>query len=225
MCRDSRCWVLTLGLVLGIAGCGSPPPRGDVDLAKANLDKAVAAGAETFARGSLKSARDAKAALDVELKAQEGKWFKSYDRARDLAIAVQAAGDKAAAEATEGRTKIMATGARDDARSGPNLLQNGDFSGGFTGWARVPAPGVDVRVERSDEAHSELRAHVLDGAQHILVLQGIIVKPDTPYVYEMEVKSTGPIVALYWDSDVGRFHLEKSFPEWTRLRYVFITPH
>jgi hypothetical protein len=208
---------------LGVVGCGAPP-KADVDLAKTNLDKAVSAGAETFARDSLKAARQAQAALDAELKTQEGKWFKSYDKARDLAVAVQAAGDKAVADAIEGRKKIVANGARDDARSGPNLFQNGDFSKGLIGWARVPAPGVDVRVERSDETHSELRAHVLDPAQHILVLQGVVMKPDTPYVYEMEVKSTGPVVALYWDSDVGRFHLEKSFPEWTKLRYVFITP-
>lgn len=224
MGRHGRLWLLTLCLVVGIAGCGSPPTP-DMDLAKANLDKAVAAGADTFARESLKAARQAQAALDAELKAQEGKWFKSYDKARDLAIAVQAAGDKAAADAAAGRTTIMTTGAKDDAPSGPNLLRNGDFSEGLTGWARVPAPGVDVRVEPSDKTHSELRAHVADATQHILVLQGITVKPDTPYVYEMEVKSTGPVVALYWDSDVGRFHLEKSFPEWTKLRYVFVTPH
>ena len=58
-----------------------------------------------------------------------------------------------------------------------------------------------------------------------MVLQGITVKPDTPYVYEMEIKSTGRVAALFWASDVARFESERSFPDWTKVRYVFITPH
>ena len=218
-------WVLTLCLVLGVAGCGTPPEP-EMNLAKANLDKAVAAGADKYARESLKAAQQAQAALDAELKAQEGKWFKSYGKTQDLAIAVEAAADKAAADAAGGRAKVIANAksAKGDAPSGPNLFRNGDFSEGLDGWARVSSPGVEVRVERPDKANAELRIRVADAAQHIVLLQGITVKPDTAYIYEMEVKSTGPIVALYWDSDVGRFDSERSFPNWTMLRYVFIAP-
>ena len=42
---------------------------------------------------SLKAAQDTRAALDAELKTQEGKWFKSYDKTRELAAAAKAAGD------------------------------------------------------------------------------------------------------------------------------------
>ena len=216
-------FVLLLGLVLGAAGCGSPP-QADIDLAKTNLEKAAAAGAETLARESMKAARQAQAALEAELKGQEGKWFKSYAKALDLAVAVQAAGDKAAADATAARSRIMAAGANDGAPSGPNLFKNGDFSEALTGWARVPAPWVSVRVEPAN-GHAELRVRVDTDGQHVAVLQGITVQPDTPYVYEMEVKSTGRVAALYWASDVARFESEKSFPEWTKRRYVFITPH
>ena len=220
---NGKPWVLTLCLVLGVSGCGSPPEP-DMNLAKAALDKAVAAGADKYARESLKVAQQAQAALDAELKAQKSVWFKSYAKAQDLAIAAQAAGDKAADDAASGRTKFMARAISGEAPSGPNLIRNGDFSEGLDGWGRVPTASVEVRVERSDKARSELRIHVTDAAQHVVLLQGITVKPDTPYVYEMEVKSTGRVVALYWESEVGRFNSETNFPDWTKLRYVFVTP-
>lgn len=219
-----RSRVLALGLVLGVAACGSPPPA-DLNLAKTTLDKAVAAGAETYARESLKAAQEAQAALEAELKVQEGKWIKSYGKAQGLATAAQAAGEKAAADAARGRASVVANAkAGGEVPSGPNLFRNGDFSEGLDGWTRVPTAGVEVRVERPDKARPELRIHVTDAAQHVVLLQGINVKPDTPYVYEMEVKATGPIVSLYWDSEVGRFDAEASFPEWTKRRYVFISP-
>jgi hypothetical protein len=50
--------------------------------------------------------------LDAELKAQEGKAFKSYDKTKELAIAAKAAGDKAAADAVAGKEKADAAAAR-----------------------------------------------------------------------------------------------------------------
>ena len=83
--------------------------------AKAALDRADAAGAGQFAAESLKAAQDAGAALDAELKAQEGQWFKSYDKARELALAAKAAGDKAAADAVAGKEKADAFAAKENA--------------------------------------------------------------------------------------------------------------
>ena len=51
---------------------------------------------------------EARAALDAELKAQEGKWFKSYDKTKELAVATTAAGDKAAADAVAAKEKADA---------------------------------------------------------------------------------------------------------------------
>jgi protein TonB len=98
---------VALGLAITVTGCASPP-NADVDAAKASIDKAATGSAGQYAAGSLKAAQEAQAALDAELKAQEGKWFKSYDRTRELAAAARAAGDKAAAEAIEGKEKAEA---------------------------------------------------------------------------------------------------------------------
>jgi hypothetical protein len=74
-----------------------------MDAAKAALDSATAAGAGEYAGASLTAAQDAQTALDAELKAQEGNWFKSYTKAKELAAAVKTAGDKAAADAATGK--------------------------------------------------------------------------------------------------------------------------
>jgi hypothetical protein len=94
--------VIILGLALTVAGCGAPP-KADMDAAKAALDSATAAGAGEYAGASLTAAQDAQTALDAELKAQEGNWFKSYTKAKGLAAAVKIAGEKAAADAATGK--------------------------------------------------------------------------------------------------------------------------
>ena len=105
---------IALGLALTVMGCASPP-NADVDAAKASLDKAATARADQYAAESLKAAQDARAALDVELKAQESKWFKSYDKTKELAVAAKAAGDKAAAEAVAGKEQADAVEAKQKA--------------------------------------------------------------------------------------------------------------
>jgi TonB family protein len=102
---------IALGLAITLTGCGSPP-NPDVDAARAAIDRAAADRASQYAAESLKIAQDARAALDAELKAQEGKWFKSYDKTKELAVAAKAAGDKAAADAVAGKEKAEAVAAK-----------------------------------------------------------------------------------------------------------------
>ena len=105
---------IALLLAITVTGCGSPP-NPDVDAARAAVDRAAADRAGQYAPGSLKVAQDARAALDAELKAQEGKWFKSYDKTKELAVAAKAAGDKAAADAVAAKEKADAAAAKQKA--------------------------------------------------------------------------------------------------------------
>jgi len=109
-----RFLAIILGLAISVTGCASPPSA-EVDAAKAAVDKATTAGADRYAAESLKAAQDARAALDAELKAQEGKVFKSYDKTKELAIAAKAAGDKASADAVAGKEKADAAAAKEKA--------------------------------------------------------------------------------------------------------------
>ena len=103
---------IALGLALTVTGCAAPPAA-EVDAAKAAVDTAVTGGADQYAAESLKAAQDARAALDAELAAQDAKWFKSYDRTRELAVAAKAAGDKAAADALAARQQADAAAAKE----------------------------------------------------------------------------------------------------------------
>jgi protein TonB len=103
-----RLGAIVVGLAITVTACGSPPTA-EVDAAKAAVDKAATTDrAGQYAAESLKAAQDAQAALDLELKAQEGKWVKSYDRTKELAVAAKAAGDKAAADAAAAKEKADA---------------------------------------------------------------------------------------------------------------------
>lgn len=105
---------MALGLAITVAGCASPPSA-DIDAAKAAVEKAAAAQAGQYAPDALKAAQDDLAALDAELKAQEGKWFGSYEKAATLAAAAKAAGEKAAADAAAGKEKADAAAAAEKA--------------------------------------------------------------------------------------------------------------
>jgi protein TonB len=108
---SARFLAIVFGLALTVTGCAAPPSA-DVDAAKAAVDKAATVRADQYAAESLKAAQDAQAALDVELRVQEGKWFKSYDKTKELAAAAKAAGDKAAADALAGKEQADAVAAK-----------------------------------------------------------------------------------------------------------------
>jgi TonB family protein len=106
-----RFHAIALGLAIIVTGCASPP-NADVDAAKAAVDRAAAEHAGQYAADSLQAAQTAQAALDAELKVQEGKWVKSYGKTKELAVAAKAAGDKAEAEAVAGKEKADAVAAK-----------------------------------------------------------------------------------------------------------------
>ena len=107
-----RAFVVALPmLILFLAGCGAPPTA-EADAARQSMARASSAGADKYAADSLKEAQAAQAALDAELKSQEGKFIKSYDRARELAVAATTAADKAATDATSARERAEAEEAK-----------------------------------------------------------------------------------------------------------------
>jgi TonB family protein len=97
-------------LVLAFATACDTRPTAEIDAAKAVLDNAsVTAG--QYATESLKAAQAARADLDAELAAQDTKWIKSYDRARELAASARLASEKAIADATAGKARAEAAAA------------------------------------------------------------------------------------------------------------------
>ena len=98
--------VLAVGLAVVAAGCAAPP-QADIDAVKVSADKAATAGAAEYAADSLKTAQDAQAALEAELKVQADKFtlFRSYTKATELAGAAKTAAEKAEQDAVAGKEK------------------------------------------------------------------------------------------------------------------------
>jgi TonB family protein len=103
-----RLSVILLMLAFATA-CGTRPTT-EIDAAKAAFDNASATAGQ-YAPESLKAAQDTNAALDAELAAQDAKWIKSYDRARELAASARLASEKAIADATAGKARAEAAAA------------------------------------------------------------------------------------------------------------------
>jgi TonB family protein len=127
-----------LALLIGVtaAGCGTPP-NDEIAGARSALERATAS-AGNDAPDSVRAAQEATAALDAEVAAQDAKWFKSYDRTRELAAAARAASDRAVADAAAARERAataLAARARADAEARATLRNTAVRVGG-----RIPAP-------------------------------------------------------------------------------------
>ncbi len=203
------------------AGCAVKPDK-DIAEARAALDAAAAAGGDRFS-AAMARAREAQAALDAELQRQSRAWIKRFERVDDLAVTVQGEAATVLATAADGRARLV-----DDAQAGratesDNLFQNGTFARGLDGWSVHPQADATVRVEPGAEPvwHATWRK-----GNWSTIYQEQLLQPDTVYIYQAWIKTTAPIVALYWQSEIGRFfNIETSYPQWTRVRYVFVTPH
>lgn len=72
-----------------LVGCAKPPTQ-EMDAAKVAMDGAVSAGAGTYAKDGLKNLNDSWAAMQDEVKKQEGKLFKNYDNAKAMIAKINA---------------------------------------------------------------------------------------------------------------------------------------
>ena len=109
-------------VLLLTVGCAKPP-QDSINAATQALDAAKTLASE-YAPDSLRAAEDAKAALDAELKAQEGKFalFRSYKHTEELVNDLKAKSEKAAADGKAGQeqAKNDATTAITDATTAVN---------------------------------------------------------------------------------------------------------
>jgi protein TonB len=144
--------ILVLGLAVMAIGCGAPPTA-DIDAAKTAVANAASAGGSQYAAESLKAAEEAQAALDAELKAQEGKWFKSYDKAKELALAAKEAGEKAAADAVAAKEKAAAAAAKEKADA-EERAKAASAAVRVGGKVKAPVKTKDVKPEYPAAAKS-----------------------------------------------------------------------
>jgi hypothetical protein len=108
--------------------------------------------------------------------------------------------------------------------AGPNLFQNADFSGDLESWRSYTDSDATVEVARDSSGVPVWHATYRRGNWSTIAQQQTLL-PDTPYVYEATMRSTGPVISLYWQAETGRHFEDTTYAAWTTLHYVFVTPH
>lgn len=104
-----------------------------------------------------------------------------------------------------------------------NKFTNAGFSEGLKGWLKHPDSDATIQIEAESDGVPVWHA-VLRGGNWAPIVQEQQLKPDTPYVFEATMRTTVPVVALYWQQPEGHFFENGSYKNWTTLRYVFVTP-
>jgi len=95
-----RSWLglAVLAIVLATVACGKPP-QGDIDAAHAAMNDAQAM-AEKWAPTEWQTAQSGLSAAQAELDAQNQKWFKNYDKAKELLAQAKSDAEAAKSAAT-----------------------------------------------------------------------------------------------------------------------------
>jgi len=89
--------LLTLAAVVMFLAVGcAKPPEAEIGATQAEMDKARQAQAETWAANEFRGANEAMNAAQAEITAQNEKWFKNYDKAKELLSTAKADAAKAA---------------------------------------------------------------------------------------------------------------------------------
>ena len=93
MKRFSLLTVAAVAMFVAV-GCAKPPQE-DISAAQAEMDKARQAQAENWAPTEYRAADEAMNAAQAEIKAQDEKWLKNYDKAKELLAKAKEDGAKA----------------------------------------------------------------------------------------------------------------------------------
>ena len=110
--------LVVLALSVFLIGCAKKPET-EINNTKAALDGAIQEGAEKYAKEEAKLLNDDLAAAMDEIKVQDEKFFKNYDKAKEMLASVQAKADSLKAEipARKEKAKNDAQAALDAAKT------------------------------------------------------------------------------------------------------------
>lgn len=121
MKRMMRFSILGLMILTFLVACGKKPTQ-EIEGAQSAVNAVVSEGLGKYAPEDEKKLKDALNAAMEEIKVQEGKTFKSYDKAKQLLAEVKKSADemKAALPAKKEEAKKNALGAQEAAKSAIN---------------------------------------------------------------------------------------------------------
>jgi len=95
MSRRNSIFAIAVLACVAAVGCAKAPQE-DIDAAQADMDKAREAQAETWAPNEYQAADSTFKAANDEIQAQNAKWIKNYDKAKELLTKSKEEASKAA---------------------------------------------------------------------------------------------------------------------------------
>jgi hypothetical protein len=111
-------WAVSVLVAFALTGCGSQPAQ-EIQSTKAAVDAVVADGGEKFAPAETKGVADALNTAMEEVKTQDGKFFKNYDKAKEMLA-------KAKGDAETLKTGLAAKKEQAKTEAAANLSAAGD---------------------------------------------------------------------------------------------------
>jgi hypothetical protein len=159
--RKGRYFVWTIAVILMLVGC-SKPPAPELATATAALQDLAAAGAEKYAPADFKNLNDQLAAATAEIKAQDGKWFKSYDKAKEMLAKVTSAAEalKPTLPAKKAEAQKSATGAQEAAKAAVDAAKALLAKARAGKVARTDLEAMQAEVKGLEEGLSEVQTLV-----------------------------------------------------------------
>ena len=120
-----RLIVVGLMVLAFLVGCASKPTK-EIEDTTAAVKAVIAEGLEKYAPEDEKKLNDSLAAIDAELKVQDGKTFKSFDKTKQMLadLSKMAADMKAALPAKKEAAKQAAVAAMDAAKAAADEAKN-----------------------------------------------------------------------------------------------------
>ena len=149
-----------------IAGCAAPPAA-EISAADAAVSGAETAEAPSYAPAEYAAAQDARAQLQAELTAQEGKFapLRSYARATELAAAATSAAQAAQQQAAQEKERVrneateLLAGAKTALEDARNILASAPTGKGTQADLAAMASDLDTADSSLVEAETALTAN------------------------------------------------------------------
>jgi len=156
--RKAGYLVLAIALAIMMVGCSKPPTQ-ELDAASASIKDLASAGAEKYSPEDLKKLNDQVAAANDEIKSQEGKYFKSYDKAKEMLTKVKADADalKPTLAAKKEEAKKTATAAQESAKAAVDEAKNLLVKAPVGKESRADIEALKADVKGLDEGLAEVQ--------------------------------------------------------------------
>jgi len=156
--RKAGYLVLAIALAIMMVGCSKPPTQ-ELDAASASIKDLASAGAEKYSPEDLKKLNDQVAAANDEIKSQEGKYFKSYDKAKEMLTKVKADADalKPTLAAKKEEAKKTATAAQESAKAAVDEAKNLLVKAPVGKESRADIEALKADVKGLDESLAEVQ--------------------------------------------------------------------